>query len=202
MPITLPDLKDTRCASFASCGHIQTKDQEVLEWLKKQPDWMAARQRYKKGSVYVRAGFGGKKGAHCHVEVVEPSFFTKPPKVTGTVSKIQEILSRLMGQKIKCDLSGEFHLEGSELPRFVHAMLLDIEEDNVSFRMTAGRFEVTGAPVRSIAWAVNKESGSAWLKIEATQSTVVSETYLVDGFQVILSGFTAFIGGGTPRGEG
>jgi hypothetical protein len=141
-------------------------------------------------------------GTHCHVELVESSFFMKPPKATHTVSQIQQILDRLVEQEIKCELSGEFAVENSELPRFVQTMFLDIKEGNVSFRTAAGRFEVSGAPVHAISWAFDDQGKNAMLKFDATKVMTVSDSYLVEGFQVILSGFTALITGGTPRAEG
>jgi hypothetical protein len=201
MPITLPDLRGTRCASFASCGLVKTKDSAILKRLAKQPDWMTARRRYKEGTVYVRAGFGGKTGTHCHVEVADPILLRKAPKVTHKLSQIQDILEHLKGQEIVCDLAGDFLLETNKLPRFVQAMLLNIEEGNVSFRAASGRFEVTGAPVNSITWALDGERKNALLKLEATKTMVVDDSYLVDGLHVMLSGFTAFTGGGMPHGE-
>ena len=204
MPIAFPDLRASRCVNFASCGWIETKDSAILRVLKRQPKpWMVARYRSPSGIVYVRAGFGGEDGTHCHLDFASPDFFPdkKGPKQTHKVADIQAVLERLVGQQIKCGLEGDFLITREELPPLIQASASETHEDSVSIRMTAGRFSIQGAPIRSITWAIRREGDSAILTFEATKPGVVNESYLVDAFQVITSGFTAFMGGGIPRGE-
>ncbi len=79
--------------------------------------------------------------------------------------------------------------------------MISTAEDGVAIEMTAGRFSVQGAPINSVTWAVSKNDDvGALLTFDAIKESTVSDSYLTDAFQVIASGFAAFVCGGLPHG--
>ncbi len=106
MPIVFPDLRGAKCKFFMACGQIETTDPAIVKRIKKQPDWMVARRRTSTGTVYIRAGFGGKTGKHCHVDISTTDYYGSKggPKTTNKLSDIIAILEDIKGLKISLDL--------------------------------------------------------------------------------------------------
>jgi hypothetical protein len=200
MPVVLPDISETNCVLFRACGMLRTSNTPILNWIKKQPDWMVARRRGRNGMLIVRAGFGGKSGKHCHVEIGDSRFFEKKPaKATHRVDEIRSILEHLKGEEISVDLEADYPQKIEELPPIIRDMTVKSVVNEVSIQLTGGSFTLEGAPIRSIGWGIKPGDDLALLMLETTKLTTISDSYLADALGSMNAAKDAFIGGRLPH---
>jgi hypothetical protein len=194
---------------FMTCGQLKTDDKKLLQWLTAQKkEWMIVRVKVAGRTAFLRAGFGGKSGRHCHVDLAMADFFPKGqhPEPTHSKTDIQEVLDRLYGEAADFEVEAHFTHPKSELPRIIHFTnnMFKYNEDGVSIKMTGGKLSITGTPVYSITWALGDEDEDeeALLRFEAHTDATLDDSYMTHLFSLMNSAFRSFIRSGVPHVDG
>src|ERR1039457_7116165 len=102
MPITLPEIKNSRCVRFVACGEIKTNDRALIKWLKNEKDGAGD---LNKESI-ITLGLGDRTGKHFHLHITKREFVGNKSLAGATLSvdKIQQKISKLIGKEIEVDL--------------------------------------------------------------------------------------------------
>ncbi len=192
MPLRLPDFGDTGCVSLVVCGRALTKDEQIVAMLKNRTV-LVARSKVSNKPVIVRAIL---TPGHIHLEVDDGRLRAHDkPKPTNKISEINEVVSRLEGAGIEIEalVDAYYPMSAEELPSMIRALLGEFKQGNVSLKMVKGRLEVQGAPITAIDWHANRSQNKAVLDLELRKTVAVSDSYLVDLFEIVDSGFKALV---------
>jgi hypothetical protein len=195
MPITLPDLKNTRCISLTACGEIKTTDRALLKWLKSQKKTVFADLNKSKGDTCVTLGLGEYTGKHFHVDVSsssEKSAFASRLKI----NQIQEKLEKLIGKEVLVDFKGMFEIEITELPEggIIKSLFFQTQFGDVAVKMKGAKLSIKGTPVNDITWQVKPDGKKVGIYLEAENlKTIVTENYLNTALLMLESVFKVFV---------
>ena len=205
MPVAFPDLSKTRCSVFRACGSLLNPSREVVRVLKeaRRDEWMRSPTRVGTTSLVVLAAFGGSGASpsrHVHVDVaMRDSFGRSLPGKSVPIAAIRDVLDRLAGQQIILRLCGMFVIgSGNQIPAIVKATSFSSKAGDLELSTRSVSLDVQGAPIREINWR-RRENDDLEIWLEADLETIIDEQYLLQGFEVIQSGFRAIIVGESPR---
>lgn len=203
MAIQWPTVAEASCQSLTVCGEIVADKKEIRQWCdrKLKDNWLAYRISVEHGPMYARIGLGGKSGKHCHVDVAVPAFFDgDEPKADLTEADAAERLNPLMGEKIEAAVRGVFTLPAANLPYIIKlTQSIVATEGDVSIRITGGTLSIKGTPIHRITWTLDEAEKDAKISMSAKTSLTISDSYLVEAFEVLKQGFATFIRRGKPH---
>src|SRR5437588_741005 len=99
MAIRLPDLSKHRCKVLIVCGDLDTKDENLLQWVGSKKVYAAKYgPRNNPNSIRILLGHG-KEGRSVHTEVVTKDFLWMAPAVEAKskLSEVKDVLARIEG---------------------------------------------------------------------------------------------------------
>ena len=197
MPIRLPRLGETRCKCLTLCGRVESGPKAFLARLAKEKPMTA---RYGSGSsaAYLRLLPGGRTRRHLHVDCALPDYFPaeRRPKRTHNKAQVMKLLTAAIGSTVDVGVIGAFSLPLAELPesglmRSLYAT--EGETGGITIKLTAGRFSITGAPVRSIWWSVDRETAEVLVHVEARRSLRIDDRYLEEALEWATAQLSLFV---------
>ena len=200
MPITLPEIKNSRCVRFVACGEIKTNDRTLIKWLKKEKD--GAGDLNKESIVTV--GFGDRTGKHFHLDITKREFVGKTSLAAATLSvdKIQHKISKLIGNEIEVDLTGMFEIEINALPEngIIKSLLFKTQLGSVEIKLRGVQFSIKGSPATEIMWMALSDGKTIGVTVEAENfKTSITENYLTDALNTLENALNVFILGKTSN---
>lgn len=200
MPITLPDIKNSRCVRLVACGEIKTQDRSLIKWLKTEKDGAAD---LNKESI-ITVGLGDRTGKHFHLDITKREFVGKKSlaEATTSVDKIQHKFSKLIGEKIKVDLTGMFEVEIDALPEngIIKSLLFKTQLGSVEIKLEGAQLSIKGSPATEINWLALSDGKHIGVTIEAENfKTTIGENYLTDALNTLENTLNVFILGKTSN---
>lgn len=200
MPITLPDIKLSRCVRLVACGEITTEDQTLIKWLKTEKDGAAD---LNKGSI-ITVGLGERTGKHFHIDITKREFADKKSlsEATASLDKIQRKCSKLIGEKIEVDLTGMFEVEINNLPEngIIKSLLFKTQLGSVEIKLEGARLSIKGSPATEINWVALSDRKHIGVTIEAENfKTTIDENYLTNALNTLENALNVFILGKTSN---
>lgn len=184
MSTMLPRLSEVSCKCLTVCGLVEAGARDSVAGLAKDME-LSARFRATAGTVFMRLILGGRAGRHLHIDCALKEYFRKgrAPKVTHRGRELLGVLEKVSGWKIDVGIRGLFTIKLAQLPengmiRRLHAA--EARSGGMSMKLTAGRFSITGAPVTSIRWSVDRAGSDVEIDIVADRPMTVQEDYLQD----------------------
>lgn len=192
MPIIFPDFKDRKCLELTFCGYVFASDYTGTE----QPPALTGGSliaEYKPSSEPILARLvppyprDADGDFHIHVDLARAS--SKKAEPNASIGGILEKLEPFLGQKAYLFLRGTFRVSEIHSP-LLRPMLAEYTVGNVQVRLTGGTLKVSGTPIETISWRL-EEGGSARIELETRTDQVLTESYLVEGLDLLESAFKA-----------
>ena len=195
MPFALPEIESTDCQSFTACGRVITRNKSLSKLFSGTRPLIAS-VKHGRSQRFVRVCFD--KGGHLHLDVATPAYFGSrwKPKPTHAWPRIEDLLNRLIGQKIQVRALGVFSVPFKKLPESSLVRMLSVVESKstkVSMKLTGGTFSVIGAPIQRITWSLEDGGKGIEVRLRSTLKATVSETYLVDLFRLLDESLQIFV---------
>lgn len=192
MPIILPDL-NRNCRDLTFCGCVYASAYSGTAQLPAQSEKsLVAEYSGSSERMFARLMIPFPRDDdgdfHIHVDL------TRSKKVTPNAS-VEDIVTRLepfIGQKADLVMKGTFRV--AELhSTLLRPMVAEYRVGDVQVRMTGGTVAVTGAPVQTISWQIEDDS-SASIEMRIRTDKVLTESYIVDGLDLLEIAFKALFG--------
>lgn len=199
MPFIVPDFKETWCMGIAACGDLDTEDDDVLELIERHAHTTYfASYKIDGGEAVLRLSLGGEGDRHVHLDAFKRELF--PDEGRRDLRPLEELtdyLDRLNGQEIRGRTYGRTVLAINELPidGIIVSTLYERQEEEVSIRTSDVRFDINGAPVRSMGWSLTENGKKIIIDIESSLSETIKEDYLSNKLSLIESAFRIFVMG-------
>lgn len=200
MPITLPDIKNFRCARLVACGEIKTADRALKNWLKMEKGGAGVLNK----DAVITVGLGGHSGKHFHLDITKREFVDKKSLAAATLSvdKIQNKFSKLIGKEIEVYLTGMFEVEIDALPEngIIKSLFFKTQLGPVEIKLKGAQLSIKGAPATEINWLALSDGKSIGVTIEAENfKTSIGEDYLTNALNTLENALKVFILGRTPN---
>lgn len=199
MPITLPDIKSSRCVRLVACGEIKTEDKPLIKWLKSEKDGAVD---FKESIITV--GLGDRTGKHFHLDITKREFVDKKSLAAATLSvdEIQHKISTLIGKEIEVDLAAMFEVEINALPEngIIKSLLFKTQLGSVEIKLQGAQLSIKGSPATEINWMALSDGKHIGVTIEAENfKTTIAENYLTDALNTLENALNVFILGKTSN---
>jgi hypothetical protein len=200
MPITLPDIKKSRCVRFVACGEIKTTDRTLMKWLKMEKDGGGDLNK----EAIITIGLGDRTGKHFHLDITKREFVDKKTLASATLSveKIQSKISKLFGKEIESDLTGMFEVEISALPEngIIKSLLFKTQFGPVEIKLQGAQLSIKGSPATEIKWLALSDGKHIGVTVEAENfKTTIGDNYLTDALNTLENALNIFILGKTSN---
>ena len=200
MPITLPDIKKSRCVRLVACGEIKAADRALIKWLKTEKE--GAGDLNKESIITV--SLGGHTGKHFHLDITNRKFIDKESLAAATspIDKIQHKFSKLIGKEIEVDLTGMFEVGIDALPEngIIKSLLFKTQLGPVEIKLKGAQLSIKGAPATEINWLALRDGKNIGVTIEAENfKTSIGEGYLTNALSTLENALNVFILGKTPN---
>ena len=194
MKFHFPSFVDTECVFLSVCGQLATDEREIIDWLRTQENLEARYQRSGR-TGYVRVMCGGKHGNHLHIDGARRDYFAgRPPSTTHKIGQVREALDRVAGYDISPRAKGTYFIGRDKLPPFIQTTISEVTSvQDVSIRTTGGILSVTGAPIDTIRWWLQKDEANVRVGLEARMKATLDGEYLETCLGVLDSAFEAFV---------
>lgn len=194
MKFHFPSFADTECVLLCVCGQLATDEREIIEWLRSQKSLEARYQRLGR-TGYVLVMCGGKHGNHLHIDVASRDYFVgRLPSAIDKIGQVREALDRVAGYDINLRARGTYFISPDKLPPFIQTAISEATSvQDVSIRTTGGILSVTGAPINTIRWWLQKDGANVRVDLEARMKATLDREYLENCLGVLDSAFEAFV---------
>jgi len=201
-PIKVPVFKGSHCVSIIACGTVHDLDEELLKWMEAEKTSVAALNR-DSGNCFLKAGFGGKKSFHFHLEAVSDDYFSGRPQPNRIIDieKFYTKITPFLGHKVTVDLTGMFRIDLTQLPDggIVRALFFKTQKGSVSIKVTGAQFAINGTPVNSVIWQELPEDKMAIVIESENFETTIAEDYLTSAFDKLNAALNVFVLGKVPN---
>ena len=201
MALIIPDFKGSECLGIVACGEIDDADPDALALIDRMNDrTLLANYKAADGTdSMLRLSFGGESDRHLHLDAFKRLLF--PLEVEGEILSLEELTAYFNPfgkQKISGRFYGRFILPIKELPKngIISSTLFEREEEEISIKTNAAKFEIKGAPVNFLQWSLIDEDSRIMIDIEGFLSETIGDDYLVKQLDLIDSAFQIFVRGG------
>lgn len=181
MAIRFPRLGLSACKNLTFCADIKSAEKGFLHELRTKR-YMVATFQIASHVMYVRAMTSGGAAKHLHVDYASADFFNngKTPKVTHKKADVEKLLMMAIGATVDALVQGTFIVGINRLP--VQGLIAQLSSKQggpeLAIRMTAGTFEISGAPIAQIRWAIREKQKQMWVEIAANRSLRITDTVL------------------------
>jgi len=194
MPIVLPKFANSYRQQLTACSRILTEDKSLLRLFKDEPVFVAGVSRGK-SKLYVRAALD--QGAHFHVDIAKPSYFSlkNRPEPTHSWDTIEKLWERFLNQKIRFRGVGIYTIPFADLPDrgLIRSVSIETKSGEVGMKLTSGAITFSGAPIQRLRWSLKNEGKNVAIELETRREQILSEVYLLDTEKIVDDAFDVFV---------
>lgn len=180
MSIKLPNLAEHEAIRLITCGRIDEKSKSFLQWLNEDRELVSS---YKIGdnAYFVRCGTGGFSG-HFHLECASSSALGSRPKSTARKKAIDAVVDKILGLPITARVTCYFLVPVSSLAEtgIIRTLSASTTAAGVSMKLTAGTLALSGSPIQTIRWELQKGDSLIKIGIVSIRKRILAADYLVE----------------------
>ena len=201
MALIIPDFKGTQCLGIFAWGEIIKDKPETLAIVEKMSGRsLLANYKAADGSESMLIlDLGGESGWHVRLGAFKQDLY--PFEGNGGTIALDELIAHfnlLSEQQISGGFYGRFVLPIEELPKngIVSSTMFEREEQEISIKINAAQFEIQGAPVNWLDWALIDEDRKIMIDLGGVLSEMIGDHILIKQLDFIDSAFRIFVRGG------
>lgn len=182
MPFQPPQFEKSHCEFFTACGVVKSNDEELREWLNKQP---SREIRFRAGDqqAFLHVISGGRKGFHVHCDVAKASYFEnrKKPQPKDKRKDIQQFFNHIKGLSIDTALIARYRFSAATFPnarlvRLLKSLQHTSDDGKTRLRMLGVELTTDGEEIERIRCSLDNDEVRA--ELQMSFSTEIDDVYL------------------------